>query len=274
MQTLTGRVLASAILCLFGILAVISAAHADESWSPEKELAEVQQMIVDNGWDWEATLNPVSLLAPEERARMRGYTPPTAAQLRKQTTAVLEPLTRDELPVTWDWRPYLPTPRQQGGCGSCWAFAAAGAAEAVWSIDKGYTEIMSTQQALSCNEYGDDCSGGNMTTVYDLWTWSGSVRDACMPYAYPWNAPCTHNECDFLLKVLNTTMVLYSEEALKTAVMIHPIAVTAHASSAWDYYGGGCLNGPTGAINRKPGEGEFRSNLAVGGYAEAADFTC
>ncbi len=25
-----------------------------------------------------------------------------------------------------------------------------------------------------------------------------------------------------------------------------------------------------GAINRKPGEGEFRSNLAVGGYAEAA----
>lgn len=28
-----------------------------------------------------------------------------------------------------------------------------------------------------------------------------------------------------------------------------------------------------GAINRKPGEGEFRSNLAVGGYAEAAELT-
>ncbi len=28
-----------------------------------------------------------------------------------------------------------------------------------------------------------------------------------------------------------------------------------------------------GAINRKPGEGEFRSNLAVGGYAEAASLT-
>lgn len=28
-----------------------------------------------------------------------------------------------------------------------------------------------------------------------------------------------------------------------------------------------------GAINRKPGEGEFRSNLAVGGYAESADLT-
>ena len=28
-----------------------------------------------------------------------------------------------------------------------------------------------------------------------------------------------------------------------------------------------------GAINRKPGEGEFRSNLAVGGYAEAADLS-
>ena len=28
-----------------------------------------------------------------------------------------------------------------------------------------------------------------------------------------------------------------------------------------------------GAINRKPGEGEFRSNLAQGGYAEAADLT-
>ncbi|HWK41510.1 MAG TPA: glutathione synthase [Croceibacterium sp.] len=29
----------------------------------------------------------------------------------------------------------------------------------------------------------------------------------------------------------------------------------------------------TGAINRKPGEGEFRSNLAQGGYAEAATLT-
>ncbi len=29
----------------------------------------------------------------------------------------------------------------------------------------------------------------------------------------------------------------------------------------------------TGAINRKPGEGEFRSNLAQGGYAEAAELT-
>jgi glutathione synthase len=28
-----------------------------------------------------------------------------------------------------------------------------------------------------------------------------------------------------------------------------------------------------GAINRKPGQGEFRSNLAVGGYAEKADLT-
>ena len=28
-----------------------------------------------------------------------------------------------------------------------------------------------------------------------------------------------------------------------------------------------------GAINRKPGEGEFRSNLAVGGYAESATLT-
>ncbi|WP_033072882.1 glutathione synthase [Sphingopyxis sp. MWB1] len=28
-----------------------------------------------------------------------------------------------------------------------------------------------------------------------------------------------------------------------------------------------------GAINRKPGEGEFRSNLAVGGYAEAAELS-
>ena len=28
-----------------------------------------------------------------------------------------------------------------------------------------------------------------------------------------------------------------------------------------------------GAINRKPGEGEFRSNLARGGYAEAATLT-
>ena len=59
------------------------------------------------------------------------------------------------LPTEWDWRNKSGvTPvKNQGSCGSCWAFAANCALESLYLIKKGMNVSLSQQQLV-------DCSGG------------------------------------------------------------------------------------------------------------------
>ena len=68
-------------------------------------------------------------------------------------------------PYSVDWRQSgaVYAVKDQGGCGSCWAFAAAGAVEGINKIRKGFLEPYSEQQLVDCT-YGmggnAGCNGG------------------------------------------------------------------------------------------------------------------
>ena len=58
----------------------------------------------------------------------------------------------ENLPISWDWRDKgMVTPvKNQGSCGSCWAFSAIEAIESGWMINGNEMEIMSTQELIDC----------------------------------------------------------------------------------------------------------------------------
>lgn len=100
------------------------------------------------------------------------------------------------LPPSFDWRDAgLPPVRNQGGCGSCWAFATVGALESQIAIQSGTAQNLSEQYLVSCNESGWDCGGGWWAHDYHEWripageSEAGAVLEADFPYQAS-NVPC------------------------------------------------------------------------------------
>ena len=77
-------------------------------------------------------------------------------------------LNADELPDELDWtktRGIITSIKQQGLCGSCYAFAAVAAIEAAYNIQHNFDgkqgKLFSEQQFVDCDPLGG-CSGGTM----------------------------------------------------------------------------------------------------------------
>jgi len=99
------------------------------------------------------------------------------------------PLTASgNLPSAWDWRPRLTPIRDQGTCGSCWAFGTVGVMESAISIFSGVSTDLSEQFLVSCNQSGWSCNGGwwahdyHTTALGKSQTTVGAVLESDMPY--------------------------------------------------------------------------------------------
>ena len=86
------------------------------------------------------------------------------------------------LPSYWDWREHngVTPVKNQGNCGSCWAFSTVGTMEAVILIASGTTVDLSEQQLVSCDNNYNGCGGGNY--AFDMEISPGAVLESCFPY--------------------------------------------------------------------------------------------
>ena len=90
-----------------------------------------------------------------------------------------------EIPETFDWRDsegVLPPVRDQGQCGSCWAFAIIGALESAEMVQAGkQVSDYSEQHMVSCDKYSYGCNGGFMSSA-DFLIRSGVTDETSFPY--------------------------------------------------------------------------------------------
>ena len=66
------------------------------------------------------------------------------------------------LPASFDWRTQgvVTEVRNQGGCGSCWAFGTVGPLESALLMHENLTTDLSEQYLVSCNQNGWNCKDG------------------------------------------------------------------------------------------------------------------
>jgi len=82
-----------------------------------------------------------------------------------------------------DYTEYLNEPRDQGMCGSCWAFATLGAVEGAIGLKNRQTiNYLSTQQLVDCDTSNNGCNGGNSANAYTYVSKMGVHLESLYPY--------------------------------------------------------------------------------------------
>lgn len=182
----------------------------------------------------------------------RGFNPPSDWQEQLEARRVVLPLDRDPLPSSFDWRDIggVTPPRNQGSCGSCWAFAAAGEMEAKILIEYGVALNLSEQQIVSCNPYGAGCDGGWAGAAYYVFMHHGGVLESCMPYEGSDHVACRQDEFLKFTSMDTWVSIANNPEQIKTAVMQNgPVCTSVDANDAWDGYAGGVITAPGNGTN-------------------------
>lgn len=89
----------------------------------------------------------------------------------------------DQLPTSFDWRDQgVVTPaRNQGSCGSCWAFASVGVMESRILMSRRPGLDLSEQQQVSCNNDMWGCDGGSSNAL-KFWRTVGPFEESCAGY--------------------------------------------------------------------------------------------
>ncbi|XWS33027.1 hypothetical protein CRYUN_Cryun22dG0042500 [Craigia yunnanensis] len=157
------------------------------------------------------------------------------------------------LPSTVDWRKKgAVTPiKDQGQCGSCWAFSAVAAMEGITKLKTGKLISLSEQELVDCDTKGEDqgCQGGLMDDAFQfIQKNKGITTESNYPYKGVDGTCNTNKEANHAANINGHEDVpANNEEALQKAVANQPISVAIDAGGfAFQFYTSGVFTGDCG----------------------------
>lgn len=170
----------------------------------------------------------------------------------------------EDLPKMVDWREKgaVAPVKDQGQCGSCWAFSTVAAVEGINQIVTGNLTTLSEQELVDCDRgYNMGCNGGLMDYAFDFIVQNGGIDTED---DYPYHA--RDNKCDPIRK--NARVVTIDgyedvppndEKSLMKAVAGQPVSVAIEAGGReFQLYQSGVFTGRCGT--------DLDHGVAVVGY--------
>jgi len=216
--------------------------------------ARVAEVLAHNNADgisWKKGINKFSDMTVEEFKMNLGHSSSMSQTMRSSMPlAPAMQVPNGGLPDSVDWRTkgVVSAVKDQGGCGSCWAFAAVETIESTLSQATGKNLILSTQNMVSCTPNPHHCggTGGCAGATSELGFQYVADKGIASEKDYPYRAQT--GKCDETKpKVAHIQSFVKLRENnytdLVTAVAtIGPIAVSVDAEP-WMSYSSGVFTG-------------------------------
>jgi KDEL-tailed cysteine endopeptidase len=171
--------------------------------------------------------------------------------------------------VNWVTAGAVTAIKNQGQCGSCWAFSSIASMESAHKIASGKLVSMSEQHLVDCNTSVNGCNGGNTGSSFNYFKTHYTMTEASYPYKAV-QGTCKYNATTNTgVKCTGSTNVTAnSAAALKTAVNRGPVSVAIEADkSVFQSYKSGIFNSTACGTNL-----DHATNVVGWGTANGVDY--
>jgi C1A family cysteine protease len=229
--------------------------YSDQEWGKRmgifaQNLARVntqnQEHILEGG-DAVFGVTKFMDLTPEEfKATYLTYIPRNESTIKRVNIEVDGPLAAE---VDWRTKNAVTPVKDQGQCGSCWAFSATEAIESYAFLAGQKLQELSPQQINSCDTVDQGCNGGNTETAYEYVIKAGGIEGGD---EYPYTSGggttgvCKFKAANVKVKITGYTSVTKGETSLKAALNNGPVSICVAADSFQTYN--------SGILKRCPGQ--------------------
>jgi len=213
-------------------------------------LAEINQINSENR-GWEAGVNEWSDLTWEE-FKGRFLMAPQKCSATKESTHVWTGKPNID-PVDWRNKGAVTPVKNQGSCGSCWAFSTIGAVESSDFIVNGKLQTASEQQLVDCagGFKNMGCRGGLPSQAFQYLMWTNGSQSSSS-YSYTGrDGQCKFKQAGVIIRLSDEVNITERDEKmLVDSITKTPVSVAYQVSGDFRNYKSGvydskqCKSGP------------------------------
>lgn len=204
------------------------------------------------GHSWWLGVNQFTDLTDEEFKKFLGYKPMDESTFKPLGTIRAPKGSPNDSPIDWRDKGYVFDVKNQGSCGSCWAFATNFGVEGAWVkyndlVEKKHVQApdLSEQMLMDCDLQNGSCEGGYMQWAYDFYTKNCPVAEKDYPYeekdrdCRAEGKPCAIGKLQGWYDIER-----FNDDALRAALDIAPVVVGIQAENLdFRAYKGGIISG-------------------------------
>jgi len=151
--------------------------------------------------------------------------------------------------VDWRTKGAVTPVKNQGQCGSCWAFSTTGAVEGAMFLSSGTLQSYSEQQLVDCSKMNNGCNGGLMDYAFQYIETNPLMLESDYPYTAR-NGHCTYvaSKGQGNVKGFKDVTRDSTGSQLKAALSVGPVSVAIEADQfAFQGYTGGVITSGCGS---------------------------